>query len=96
MNADNELATLRAQLDALDAELLPLLNRRASLSLRVGDLKKRHGLPIRRPEREAAILEALAARNNGPLTEKHLLAIYSVIFAVSRELQEEGTRSEAK
>ena len=35
-----ELIALRTQIDALDRELLALLNRRASLALDVGEVKK--------------------------------------------------------
>ena len=38
-----ELLSLRAQIDALDRELLTLLNRRAGLALQVGEIKKREG-----------------------------------------------------
>ncbi|HRP30201.1 MAG TPA: chorismate mutase, partial [Burkholderiaceae bacterium] len=47
------LQSLRARIDALDLELLALLNERASLALEVGALKKAEGSVVFRPEREA-------------------------------------------
>ena len=41
--ANPELSSLRVRIDAVDRELLQLLNRRASLALDVGELKKREG-----------------------------------------------------
>jgi chorismate mutase/prephenate dehydratase len=56
---DTALAGLRAQIDALDRELLGLLNRRAALALSVGELKKQQGTVVFRPEREAQVIDGL-------------------------------------
>lgn len=85
--AEQELTRLRAEIDAVDTELLGLLNRRADLSLRVGALKKNSGGPVRRPERERQVLEKLSRSNYGPLSAAQLASIYESIFEVSRELQ---------
>ena len=46
-----DLLALRAQIDGLDRELLALLNRRANLAQQVGELKKKEGSVVFRPER---------------------------------------------
>lgn len=88
---EENLAQLRAQLDALDDALAELLARRAALSLRVGELKRRTGSAVHQPEREAAVLArlcSLSAAKNSPLSPAQLQNIYREIFAVSRQLQE--------
>ncbi len=50
---------LRAEIDALDAKILDLLNRRAQVALRVGAEKHKTGAPIFRPEREAQVIANL-------------------------------------
>ena len=60
-----ELAKLREGIDALDGELLQLINERAKLARRIGEIK--HG-NIYRPEREAQVLRRVAERNPGPLS----------------------------
>ena len=40
-----DLLALRTQIDALDRELLALLNRRARLAQEVGEIKKKEGEP---------------------------------------------------
>lgn len=85
--AELELGLLREHIDAIDAELLALLNKRASVSLDVGKLKARTGAPVFRPQREEAVLRRLASANPGPLRENHLRAVYREIFAASRDLQ---------
>ena len=55
---DAPLAGLRAQIDAVDAELIELLQRRLALVSEVGEIKGRHGVPIYAPEREKAMIAA--------------------------------------
>ena len=81
------LQGLRLQIDAVDRELLALLNRRASLSLEVGRVKANTSGPVFRPQRERQILDNLASENSGPLPEEHLRSIWHEIFASSRTLQ---------
>ena len=78
------LQGLRLQIDAVDRELLALLNRRASLSLEVGRVKANTSGPVFRPQRERQILDNLASENSGPLPEEHLRSIWHEIFASSR------------
>ena len=40
------LAELRIQIDAVDGELLALLNRRAALANEVGEIKRAEGSPV--------------------------------------------------
>ncbi|MDP1613581.1 MAG: prephenate dehydratase [Sulfuritalea sp.] len=60
-----ELGKLREGIDAIDGELLRLINERAKLAHRIGEIK--HG-NIYRPEREAQVLRRVAERNPGPLS----------------------------
>ena len=54
------LAQLRADIDAVDRELLALLNRRATYANEVGEIKRAEGSPVFRPEREAQVILAMA------------------------------------
>ena len=62
-----ELLALRERIDAVDRELLALLNHRAGLALEVGEIKKREGSVVFRPEREAQVIDGLKAVNPRPL-----------------------------
>jgi chorismate mutase-like protein len=83
----NDLNELREKIDALDSELLRLLNERAALALEVGRVKNRDGLPIYAPAREASLLRGLCDRSEGPLTEKAIRAIYREIISASLALE---------
>ncbi len=62
-----QLASLRQNIDAIDAQLVTLLARRFVLTDEVGLLKKQHGLPATDEAREAAQMariEQLAAQHS--------------------------------
>jgi chorismate mutase / prephenate dehydratase len=82
-----ELQELRNEIDSLDRELLELLSRRAALAQEVGELKKREGSVTFRPEREAQIIEALKARNRGPLRTESVAPIWREIMSACRALE---------
>ena len=58
---DADLAPIRTQIDAVDAQLLTLLNERAKLAQQVGEVKQKHDQPVYRPERESVVLEKIVA-----------------------------------
>ncbi len=65
--SDAELVGLRNRIDAVDRELLDLLNRRAELAQQVGEVKRKEGSVAFRPEREAQVIDTLKSLNGGPL-----------------------------
>lgn len=84
---DAELQAFRSRIDSLDRELLELLNRRATLALQVGEVKKRAGSVAFRPEREAQVIDGLKAINTGPLTSGSVAPIWREIMSACRALE---------
>jgi chorismate mutase/prephenate dehydratase len=84
---DADLLALRQRIDAVDRELLGLLNRRAELALQVGELKKREGSVVFRPEREAQVIDGLKAANAGPLRADGVAPIWREIMSACRSLE---------
>ena len=82
-----DLESLRAQIDAIDRELLGLLNRRAGVATTIGELKRAEGSPAFRPEREAAVIDALKAANPGPLPTPSVAPIWREIMSACRSLE---------
>jgi len=78
----------RCEIDAIDTELVRLLNLRTELALKVGHFKSSNGLELRVPAREKAILQRLKELNAGPLDNESLEKIYHVIFDLSVRSQE--------
>jgi len=83
----SDLTKIRQELNAIDQEIIQLLNRRAELSLEVGKIKDKEDDIIFKPFREREILNRLVAQNPGPLPKEHLIAIYREILSSSRRLQ---------
>lgn len=81
------LADLRVQIDALDKELLTLLNRRALVAEQVGEVKKREGTPFFRPDRVAQVIEKIQHANMGPLKNEHVEAVWREIMSACLALE---------
>lgn len=81
-----DIGKLRVEIDSLDSELLSLLNRRAALARRVGELK--NGAPAYRPEREAVILRRMAAANPGPLAVDRVTCIFREVISACRAMEQ--------
>lgn len=84
---EKDLKPLRDQIDAIDAQLLDLLNQRAKLAQDVGKVKDEKNLPVFRPEREAQVLRGLAERNKGPMATEDLQTIYREVMSACRALE---------
>jgi len=84
---ESGLQELRDKLDAIDNELLKLINNRMDLVHQVGALKAKSGGAIYRPEREKAIIDRLEKQNNGKLNRAAIEALFLEIFAISRNLE---------
>ena len=82
-----DLAALRVQIDAIDAELLALLNRRANVAEQVGEVKKREGTPFFRPDRVAQVIEKIQTANLGPLKSDHVAAVWREIMSACLALE---------
>jgi chorismate mutase-like protein len=85
----SSLAELREKIDALDTELLRLLNERAALAQQIGVVKNRESLPIYSPDREMKLLRSLVERSSGPLRPEAIKAIYREIMSASLSLEKD-------
>ena len=85
--ADPELLALRDQIDALDSQLLTLLNQRAHVAEQVGEIKRRDGTPFFRPDRVAQVIAKIKGANPGPLKGEHVAAIWREIMSACLALE---------
>lgn len=84
------LEEVRHKIDAIDKELLRLLNERAECVNIVGEIKHRAGLEIYAPEREEKLLRKLVELNTaqqGRLPERSIRAIYREIMSAALALE---------
>ena len=89
MSSDQRIDELRVMIDAVDDELLQLLNRRAALVMEVGEVKRGEGTTTEfyRPEREAGILRRLLDANRGPLPPDDLARMMREIISTCLSLE---------
>jgi len=88
--SDNSLGEVRAQIDALDAQIQTLISNRARLATAVRESKGRlaHAVDYYRPEREAEVLRAVCERNEGPISDAEMLRLFREIMSVCLAQQE--------
>ncbi len=75
----------RDQIDAIDEQILKLVNERAALARTIGALKD-DGV-IYRPEREAQVLRRLQTNNAGPLSNEAVSHIFRGVMSNCRALE---------
>jgi chorismate mutase/prephenate dehydratase len=83
----HKISEYRRKIDEIDDEILRLLNERMGFVKEIGILKHASGASIYRPEREKEILDRLKRQNNSFVKSGAIEAIYSEIFAVSRNIE---------
>lgn len=81
------LEELRKKIDALDEKIVRLLNQRAKVSLKIGELKLKDKKGIYAPHREKEVFRKIKALNQGPMTGEAFEAIYREIMSSSLSLE---------
>jgi chorismate mutase/prephenate dehydratase len=85
------LEKLRSQINKLDLQLVKLLNERARIVVEIGKLKNKTGKPVYSPDREKEVFATITKANDGPLSDKCLMAIWRELmsgsFALERPLR---------
>ena len=83
------LSEVRTEIDAIDGELLELLNRRARCAQRVGEIKAEHGQAdiIYRPERESQVLRRIQGMNAGPLSNDSVTWFFREVMSACLSLE---------
>ena len=92
---EKDLDFWRERIDALDDQILELLNERARYALSVGKIKHAEGSPLHDPERETLILNRIRELNGGPLSHEAAQRIFRQIIDESLRLEEDHSDSES-
>ena len=83
--ASDELTGLRAQIAALDREVLAALNKRLALVRQVRAHKEETGAPIVDAAREAELLDELVRASEGPLGERAIRSLFAAVLDVMKQ-----------
>ena len=81
------LTALRESIDAVDDDLLLMLNERMYYTKQIGEYKKLENLPVHNPEREKEIVERLQRSKHEYLTDAQIRDIWVTLFLISKQAQ---------
>lgn len=81
------LDVLRTEIDAIDRDIVQLINKRLVVGKKIGEIKQERGAEILDQSREKKVLERLSRINEGPADEDVLRYIFSVIMTATRQIQ---------
>jgi len=93
-SAIDSLGDCRSAIDAVDDEILALLEHRLGISRRVGELKRETGLHLVQPDREWELLQRLSAVAAGTVGPEGVHTVWRAILSLSRRVQS-GEQQEA-
>ena len=91
----------RKEIDAIDEQLVRLLNERSKCAIELGRIKRESGLPIYSPDREKDVIEHVTGVNRGPLDTAAMRRLFERIIDESRSIErviverEEGEQEQA-
>jgi chorismate mutase/prephenate dehydratase len=83
----HEMGALRAGIDEVDEEIVGLLDRRARLARRIGEIKQESGLEAYAPARERAVLNRVTALSANDFPQRGLEAVFREIISSSISLE---------
>jgi len=81
----------RKAIDKFDAQIVRLLNERTRHVLAIGQMKRKTKEEIYAPHRERAVLQRVCRKNQGPLTNESLRAIYREVMSSALSLEKSLT-----
>jgi chorismate mutase len=82
-----DLADWRARIDAIDRDLVRLLNERVRCVAEIGRIKLQNGLPVDAAGREEKVYENLRSANQGPLGDDAVRRVFERIVEEGKVLQ---------
>ncbi len=78
----------RKQIDAIDSQILELLNRRAEIVVRIGEEKAKGHVAYHVPQREEEIIHRLSQENRGPFPDRAVRGVYREILSACLSLEQ--------
>lgn len=97
-----DISDWRERIDAIDVQLVDLLNQRCRCAQAIGHLKRNRSMPVYEPNREKKVLGNVFQANQGPLGNAALQHIFERIIDEMRTIQKvellaesSGTAAEA-
>lgn len=94
-----DIADWRRKIDAIDRELVRLLNERARCVTEIGKIKRDGSIPIQQSDREREVMQNVFDSSQGPFENEQLRRIFQQIVEEGKGLERrlmEQTKSEPR
>ena len=91
-----KLSECRRRIDAVDVEILGLLNERTRIVEVIGRVKREFSMPVYEPRREDEVFRNVVEHNQGPLPEDAVKRIFERIIDEMRTLQKVRMQNQAR
>jgi chorismate mutase len=92
MTQEKAIDDWRVRIDEIDAQLVLLFNERAKCAIEIGHIKRKLGMEVYSPKREAEVMANVAGANHGPLDSEAIRRLFERVIDESRRIE----RIEAK
>jgi chorismate mutase len=84
---DKTIENWRIRIDEIDLELVRLFNERTSCAIEIGHIKKRLGLEVYSPLREAQVIANVTGANHGPLDHDAIKRLFERVIDEARRIE---------
>lgn len=84
---DKTIDDWRIRIDEIDLELVRLFNERTTCAIEIGHIKKRLGLEIYSPSREAQVIANVTGANHGPMDHEAIKRLFERVIDEARRIE---------
>ncbi|MBS1810109.1 MAG: chorismate mutase [Acidobacteria bacterium] len=96
MSEDKTIDDWRIRIDEIDLELVRLFNERTTCAIEIGHIKKRLGLEIYSPSREAQVIANVTGANQGPLDHEAIKRLFERVIDEARRIERIHAEQQAR
>ncbi len=84
---EKDIVYWRDRIDEIDLRLVELFNERTQCAIEIGHIKKRLGLEIYSPSREAQVIANVTGANFGPLDAEAIRRLFERVIDEARRIE---------
>jgi len=84
----NKLEENRKKISEIDRKIVKLIAKRMEMAKRIGEVKRKKGLPIINTKRESVVIENVRKYLNNSKVEKDVVQVFRHIIAACRNVQQ--------
>lgn len=86
-NGEKTIDDWRIRIDEIDQQLVALFNERSRCAIEIGHIKRRLGLEVYSPQREAQVIANVTEANGGPLDDDAIKRLFERVIDESRRIE---------